>query len=160
MNEQGMEQARALAEKIEDRAIDFGRPSVVTQNPRGEPRELLKQFHFNYPFFPIAPSPRLSQMFALDNTAQIDVTLPDGTIWVSFAHGGPAGYIVHVSFDGTIPAAYTPQVPNPGIICNPPSNMGYLVYPNKQLAIRGSAASFISVIPYISTEPAGFSIQK
>lgn len=148
-------QAKNLSHELQDRAIDYGRPSFVTANPRGEPRELLRQFHFNYPFCPVNASPRLAIMYALDGTTDIDVDLPDGTILVSFTHAGPAGYVVQVSFDGTIAGAFAPNVPFAGIILNPPPAIGYMCYPNKQLKIRGSAASFLSIIPYISTEPAG-----
>lgn len=149
--------AQKLVEEQRNRAVDFGRPSYVTANPRGEPRELLKQFHFNYPFMPVIPVPRLAQVLGTGVDTPHEFTLPDGTIWVMLSAFTPNGAGLNAlwSFDG-IPPTFASLVAGvlDRAVLNPPDNIAYLVYPSKQLQVRTNVAAIACVTPYISTDQA------
>lgn len=153
-----LERARALVEKNADATIDRARPGNVMGAPRGEPRELLRGFHFNYPFLPVIPAPRLAQVIATGADTPHEFTLPDGTIWVMLSAYNPDGAGINAlwSFDGIPPTFAAMAVVNTleRAVLNPPNNIAFLVYPSKQLQVRTNVAAIACVTPYISTDQA------
>lgn len=149
-------QAREMQEAVTDRAIDLGRPSYVTASPRGEPRELLKNFHFNYPFAAVIPMPRLALGIRFNNTP-VEIDLPDGTILFHVFGGGG----IFAIGDGIIPdlAALTQDTPTAGICFNPAPEIAFMCYGNRKLYARGIAGAYASIVPYISSDAAALQKQ-
>lgn len=150
---------KRLVGELQDRSVDYGRPAFVTTNPRGEPRDMLKQFHFNYPFFPVIPVPRSAIVMACAPDSVVEFTIPDGTIWVTLSAARNNTVNTIWSFDG-IPPVFADLLAAAGTpfsgVLNPPNDVAYLIYPGKQIMARTDTAGFVCITPYISTDAAGF----
>lgn len=163
MADTSVERARKIVEKNTDATIDRARPAFVTAVPRGEPRELLRNFHFNYPFMPVIPAPRLAQVIGTGVDTPHEFTLPDGTIWVMLSCYNPNGAGINAlwSFDGIPPtfASLVAGIADKAVL-NPPNNVAFLIYPSKQLQVRTNAAAIACVTPYIATDQAKIPAQQ
>lgn len=142
------EQLQAMLDNIDELSRENMTPANFLGVKRPDARAVLREFFYNHPFYPVIKLPYQVQTVKFDNTIPVDVTLPNGTIFVQF-YRSLAGNIA-VNFEGNAPDPTTlvANVIVEGVVINPPQTVGYFVYGKGQISVRGEANSILTIVSY------------